>query len=99
MRRDSGLTFTLRVFAQAAGQCRAQVVRSTDGRQHPGPYLPWWSVTDVLDVPALQLGHPVLLLILMEADNGPLRSHAWATARSHHALDRGLDMTSTTSRG
>jgi hypothetical protein len=65
----------------------------------PRAVLPWWSVMDVLDVPALQLGHPVLLLILMEADNGPFRSHAWATARSHHALDRGLDMTPITSRG
>jgi hypothetical protein len=53
MRRDSGLTVTLRARAGRAGQFRAQVVHSAGGRQHPGAYLPWWSVTHVLDVPAL----------------------------------------------
>jgi hypothetical protein len=32
-------------------------------------------VSKVLGMPALELGHPVLLVILMEADDSPIRIH------------------------
>ena len=39
-------------------------------RRHPLPHLPWRIVAHVLAVTALELRHPVVLGILMEAGDG-----------------------------
>jgi len=38
----------------------------------PRPVAPWWIMPDVLVMAAIQLSHPVLLIVLMEADNAAL---------------------------
>ena len=47
---------------------------------NPGPVLPWWIVSDVLAMTALQISDPVSFLILMKPDDasrdrGLLRLH------------------------
>jgi hypothetical protein len=41
------------------------------GRCDPGSYGPWWTVAHVLLMPALKLGDPVRVLILVETHNFP----------------------------
>jgi hypothetical protein len=38
----------------------------------PRPVAPWWIMPDMLVVAALELSYPVLLIVLMEADNAAL---------------------------
>jgi hypothetical protein len=38
---------------------------------HPRPHLPGWIVTHVLRVAALEVSHPVILLVLMKAHDSP----------------------------
>lgn len=38
----------------------------------PRPVAPWWMMPDMLVVAAVKLSHPVLLIVLMEADNAAL---------------------------
>jgi hypothetical protein len=42
------------------------------GRDDPRPVAPWWMMPDMLIVAALELSDPVLLIVLMEADNAAL---------------------------
>jgi hypothetical protein len=42
------------------------------GRDDPRPVAPWWMMPDMLVVATLELSHPVLLIVLMEADNAAL---------------------------
>ena len=43
------------------------------GREDPGAQLPWRVVTHVLRMPTLEVGNPVTVVILVEADNAPRR--------------------------
>jgi hypothetical protein len=42
----------------------------------PRPVAPWGMMPDMLVVAALELSHPVLLIVLMEADNAALHGRA-----------------------
>ena len=59
----------------AAEQSGAQATRAAVRREYPGTRLPGWSVPYVLRVPALELGHPVLLFVLVKPNDAPLRYH------------------------
>jgi hypothetical protein len=37
------------------------------GRDHPRPVDPGWAMADVLRMPALEIGHPIISFILVEA--------------------------------
>lgn len=54
--------------------------------QHPLAFDERWSMANVLAMTARQLGNPVLLLILLESDDGALLTHlqcSSSTARGH----------------
>ena len=59
----------------AAAQNRAHVSGSAAGRQYPGTDLPGRRVPNVLRMPTLELGHPVLLLVLMKTNDASLGYH------------------------
>src|SRR3954454_15395283 len=61
--------------AQATDQPGAEPAVSTFAGHHPGTLLPGRIVPHVLIVTALELRHPVTLLVLMETDDEPLRCH------------------------
>lgn len=41
---------------------------------HPRTLFPWWPVPYVLPVPALQVRHPISVLIQMKTNNLPLQA-------------------------
>jgi hypothetical protein len=51
-------------------------------RDDPRPVAPWWMMPDMLVVAALELSHPVLLIVLMEADNAALHGGSSVAERS-----------------
>src|SRR3954463_7261009 len=63
-----------RAVTRAAIKMPAQPARPSHLRDHPGPHLPGWIVTDVLPMPALELRHPVAFGILMEANDTPFHA-------------------------
>lgn len=71
----SDFTTCLRVGTGPAGRYGSEAARSAGCGQHPGPLLPWRRVPDVLRVSTLEIGHPLLLVILVEADDPPIRTH------------------------
>lgn len=63
------------LVAETAVQDRAQPGLARLGREYPRPHLPGGIVADVLGVAAFQIGDPVCLVILMEADDSSI--HRW----------------------
>lgn len=57
--------------AFCAGETLADVLEAALRGDDPWTALPWRIVTDVLDVAALELRHPVGVLVLVEADDTP----------------------------
>jgi len=49
----------------------AQIAAPVAGPQYPGPLLPGRVVADMAGVAALQIGHPMTLLVPVEADDPP----------------------------
>lgn len=43
---------------------------------YPGAQLPGWLVPYMLSVAAGQVCHPVVVLVLMKANNGPFKCHS-----------------------
>jgi hypothetical protein len=43
-------------------------------RDHPGPYLPRRTVPDMLAVPAIEIGHPVVFLVLVKRNDFALHA-------------------------
>ncbi len=68
---------SLGALAQRAAEFRPQVGGSIVIVHHPGPYLEWWTVTNVLIVTAVQFRDPITHHILVETryrpfyDQGP----------------------------
>src|SRR4029079_391050 len=80
----SGSTF-LHLATEPAGEHRAEPFRPAGLGQDPGPYFPRWRVSDVLRVAALELGDPVLLRVLVKADDASTRTH-FPTRRIGHSV-------------
>src|SRR5262249_35816371 len=61
-----------------ARQLFAELSRTAFRSDHPGPILPWRMVAHVLRMPALEVGHPVAVGVLMKGDDFSLwrRTHA-----------------------
>ncbi|PIB63980.1 hypothetical protein AOA62_16040 [Pseudomonas sp. 2995-3] len=53
----------------AARKGLAYFFKTLRGIEYPGARLPWRLVAQVLGVAARQLGHPMVVLILMETDD------------------------------
>jgi hypothetical protein len=65
--------------AKTTEQGGPQVLVATPDRQHPGADLPRRVVPDVLRVAALEIRDPVILFILMKADNPSIHASSIAT--------------------
>ena len=61
-------------MAEYTIQLRAEVRVAPVRRGDPDPDLPRWIVPDMLGMPALELGHPVAVLVLMVSDDRATQS-------------------------
>jgi hypothetical protein len=59
-------------------------VRPAISRDDPRPVAPGWIMPDMLVVAALKLSHPVLLIVLMEANNAALHGCSLVAYRLRH---------------
>jgi len=42
--------------------------------ENPGPIRQWWLMSHMLSMPALQIRHPIAVLVLMKADDALVHS-------------------------
>jgi hypothetical protein len=63
-------------------QQAAEGFRPAIGSDDPRPVAPWWMMPDMLVVATLELSHPVLLIVLMKADNVALHGCSLLAYRS-----------------
>ena len=59
---------------QPAADGFGPAIRSDD----PRPVAPWWVMPNMLVMATLKLSHPVLLIVLMEANNAALHGRSLA---------------------
>lgn len=52
------------------------------GRDDPGPVLPGRNMTQVLGMTTFQVGDPMAFLVLVIADDGPLRATVGVSAHA-----------------
>jgi hypothetical protein len=71
--------------AEQALELRAEVLGTAFGGRDPEPDLPGRIVSNVLGVPALELGDPMSFLVLMVTNNRPLHFSAREARRSNYA--------------
>ncbi len=83
-----------RLTALHAVERLAQKHRAAGFRDHPWTHLPWWVVANVLRVTALEVRDPVLLFILMEADDPPGNRRPRACISLHIGPLRRVSVTS-----
>jgi hypothetical protein len=67
-----GLRSCVEIAATHTFEFRSQELRAPVFGEHPGPILPGRLVADMTRVAALEIGHPVILLVLVKTDNRPL---------------------------
>ena len=88
-RRLPALLLVVAFFAGATPHGGPEMLSSSLGGQHPRALLPRRTMAHMLAVPTAQQGHPVTLVVLLEADDRSL--HALRPTRPRQPVPNAAD--------